>query len=340
MKISKLSFLLFNMFFILLLAGSPLLAQAKAPEQVTPDDIVPTPNYPNMDDVLTQKPTFYFSEVGSAVLYSMRVYDVNSGVLLYRFKGDGDCEFSICSFKPDTLLKVYDISGKRGEYYWQIRAKVGDSWSAYSDPAPFRVLEDEFYSTFNVNMNKWRIVAGAWTIKTPVYLRGVGKVDHDASVVQKQLFKPGMGYTVMMKRKIESNTPNRVYFLGYPYTNEGEVRDDGWDDGYIFEYTNDGNWGLRKRVDGVQTTLLPETGSWEFSEFIHPYGWNELSIWAVDSSIHLWINGEYLDKYVLPEPLSEGYVGIGVYEGDSLKSPLLVDYAKLEYSGDDPIPDP
>lgn len=338
---AKIPLFLFSLLLIFSLTFSPVLAQEPQPSSlVTPDVIVPTPNYPNLDDVKTKTPTFYFSEVETAWLYSMQVYEKNSGNFVYKVKGDGDCEFSICTFTPDQALKIYNISGTKGEYYWQIRAKVGDTWSDYSTPAIFRVLSNGFESTFTTDMNKWLPVAGIWKTTTAGYLKGVGVVDHEASVVQKQLFTEGFAYEVKMKRKYESDTPNRVYFLGYPYTNEGGVRADGWDDGYIFEYTNDGFWGLRKRVDGLQTTLLPESGTWQLSTSILPNEWNTLTVYVDGDDIHLWINMEYLGAYVAPAVLSEGYIGIGLYEGDTLSSPLLVDEAWLEYWKESPYPIP
>jgi hypothetical protein len=305
----------------------------------------PVIDYPISETILVKTPTYEFYKLGSFTKYQIEVYNDITKELLLRIKGAPVCSGDICWFKPDLKLKPEDNTGLNGNYWWRVRAKTGvGTWSEWSDPASFMVLSKQINSEFTVNMNKWQVVRGTWVLKTPTYLKGVGEYDYESSIVQKEIFRdapyPGsdqhLVIDVMMKRKVEDNTPNKIYFMG---TVE-EKSQFAWNNGYMLRYTNNGWWGWYRVVDGWENPVWPSMAT----TFLNSYGWNRITIWTdlsgSNPGIHLWINGNYVDFFpdltMIAVPMY-GNIGIGFYEKDAEKSPLLLDYVKAYYSDVPPI---
>lgn len=305
-------------------AGLPNLDGFTLPDASVEEASSPEVIYPRYEAVYTKTPKFRFTEFPGATKYRIDVWNDITDELVYTFKGTGNCSAGECWLKPSTSLKIYDISGVKGQYLWRVRAKVNGEWPPLWSQATFAVLSTGFTSTFDLNANKWLALCGEWTVVSPGYLKTKGVLDTTASILRKELFTDGIVYEVTMKRKVEADTTNRVFFFGYP----GETYTGGlWEDGYVFEYTNDGHWSLIRVDDYSKTYLVEEV----YTDAIIPYSWNKLTIWSHYSNIHVWVNEQYLGAYT-DSTYSEGWVGIGMFEGDAEKSPLLVDKAKAYYS--------
>jgi len=308
---------------------APAAADA-APEEASSPYII----FPRDEDVFTTTPKFRFTDFSAqgATKYRIDIWegDDYNAPPIYTFKFAPNCNAGECWYKPDIKLKNYDFNGENGEYSWRIRAKVGTQWPVLWSQASFRVLSSGFTSTFDLNYKKWLPQAGSWSVTSAGYLKTPGLFDTTATILRQELFAnttngtDGIVYEVTMKRKAEADSTNRLFFHGNP----GDTYVSGpWEDGYMFEYTNDGHWSLVRMIDFNKTYLVEDSPS----TAINPYGWNKLSVWRKNTEIHLWINGSYLGHYA-DNYWWQGFVGIGVFEGDIDKSPLLVDKARVWYT--------
>jgi hypothetical protein len=289
--------------------------------------------YPKNEDIFDTTPLFRFTDYSAfgATKYRIDVWkgtDTNAAPI-YTYKGHGNCNGSECTMQPGIALKKTDMNGN-GEYTWRIRAKVGGEWPILWSQAPFRVLSKGFTSMFDVDYKKWTPLSGYWGINSSGYLKISGTGDHHYSIIEKHVFSHGYVYEARMKRKIDTDSENRLFFNADPFP----MFMDRWDSGYTFDYYNNGRWRFGKRLAGVQSYLTPETSS----SAIVPYGWNKITIWATPPEFHFWINETYLGKYT-EATFDEGFVGIGVYMNTS-DYPLLVDWATLKYSDTAPYPIP
>ncbi|MEL7591717.1 MAG: hypothetical protein AAGU17_10550 [Anaerolineaceae bacterium] len=288
--------------------------------------------YPKYEDITTKTPTFRFTDYSEygATKYRIELYNDETEALIYQQTGTGNCDGTECTMQLLIPLKFVTLDSDEGEYRWRIRAKVGGEWPPLWDQATFRVLKPKFTSLFDVDYKKWTPLFGDWGITSAGYLKGNGVGDNQYSIIQNHLVVNGYVYEVRMKRKLNTNTENRLYFNAYPYPTSWNR----WDSGYGFDYYNNGRWRLVQREAGVQTILIPEADS----SAIVPYGWNKLTIWSNPPNFHFWINEVYLGSYSLTT-FDEGYVGIGMLMHASYE-PLLVDWATLKYSDTAPYPIP
>lgn len=321
--------------FIMVLIGCLVFPMAPVAADTPEVDLASSPYviYPKDEDIFTTTPKFRFTKFPGVTKYRIDVWngDDLDQPPLYTVKFSPDCNVDECWYKPATALKKYDLSGEKGEYTWRIRAKEGGEWPPLWSQTTFRVLSSGFNSTFDLNYKKWLLQAGVWSVTSAGYLKTNGLLGTTASIARAELFTEttndanGMVYEVMMKRKVEQTSTNRIFFLGYPgVTPEGGV----WERGYCLDYTDDGRSSLYRLDDYSKTFHFEEM---DVSAIINPNGWNRLTVWKNSGTIHVWINKVYLGGY--PDSnYTEGWVGIGVYEADAEKSPLLVDWATLKYS--------
>lgn len=214
-------------------------------------------------------------------------------------------------------------------------AKTGVDWSLPSDPAYFKVMSPGFNSTFTT-LGKWQAIKGTWSIIDPGYLLTQTKPDKFLSVVQKHQVTKEYVYEVKMKRKGEIGKGNYIIVNGYPYKGTGDLWDDGWDDGYMIGYSNLGYWFVKKRLNGVETQLVPNPN--EITPAVVPYKWNTITVYVRDSFIYVWINEQYLGKAYDVNLTPQGWVGIGVDDSTAITSPLYVDWATLKYVDEMPYP--
>lgn len=288
--------------------------------------------YPKYEDITTKTPIFRFTDYSDfgATRYRIELYNDETELLLYQQTGTGNCDGTECTMQLLFPLKFVTLDSDEGEYRWRIRAKVDGEWPPLWSQATFRVIKTGFTSLFDVDYKKWIPVYGSWSINSSGYLKISGTGDTNYSIIEKHLFTYGYVYEVRMKRKIDTDSENRLFFNAYPYP----LFMNRWDSGYTFDYYNNGRWRFGKRVAGVQSYLTPETSS----SVIVPYGWNKVTIWAKPPNFHFWINETYLGVYSDAE-FDEGFVGIGVYMNTS-DNPLLVDWATVRYSNTAPYPIP
>ena len=282
--------------------------------------------FPKDEDVFTTTPKFRFTKYPGVTKYRIDIWEGDDfdAPPIYTFKFTPSCSSDECWYKPDIVLKKYDISGEKGEYSWRIRAKEGTEWPPLWSQTSFRVLSSGFTSTFDVNANKWQALAGDWTLTSKGYLKTLGLYNTTATILRQEMFVDGIVYEVTMKRKVESDSSNRLLFHGVP----GDTYVSGfWQDCYVLQYTNDGKWSLFESVNYTKNYYVNE----EPTTAINPYGWNTLTVWKTPTNNCVWINKVYMGCYSA-STFSSGWVGIGVFESDALSSPLLVDKARVWYT--------
>lgn len=303
-------------------------------EDVSADGLVivdTAPVYPTGNEWLyTKTPTFYFSKDAGATKYKIEVWDAYSGIMVYTYKGAGNCDAVQCWFTPDTNLKNFDINGLKGHYAWRVKAKVAGLWQpAFSSFAYFYVLSSGFTSTFTTDAKKWIALYGEWFLTDSGYLKTKGVTDLYSSVVQKEYFSDNDSYyvyEVVMKRKTYNYNSNRIYVAAFP-DNDPE---NGWGQGYEFGYWDNGDYFLNSRNDDSTYDTLCSGSN---PAIVNENGWNKLTIWQNYPWLSTWINEEIVcDIYIGDDSLTlrGGYVGIMEYGWP--QSNFLVDKAKVKYS--------
>lgn len=295
-------------------------------------------NPKDQEEVFTKYPRYFFTKAVShtdTMKYRVKVWNFNSDLLVYEIKGLPTCTVSICWLDPVLPLKYLDLAGLNGLYYWTAEAKVGTYWSLPSDKAYFKVMSPGFNSSFDT-LNKWVVLRGPWTTVSPGFLTTETKPDKFLTVAQKHQFTTGYKYEVRMKRTGEIGKGNYIIISGYPYDSSGLVSPNGWDDGYLIGYNNIGYWFIYKRVNGVETKLAPDPNA--ITPAVRPYKWNIVTVYVKDKMIYLWINGQYIGKVYDEFFPPNGWVGIGVDDSTTVTSPILVDWATLEYMDTLPYP--
>ncbi len=330
-------------FIALSFAATPALADFEEPDlsnsSLMPDDYVPpeglmltdaTAPYPlspiESDPIFNRTPKLYFTRNEQATAYKIYMYDFRTHLtLLYTFVGGTEnCGTAYCWLKPPTKLKTWkydETSG--GNYAWRVSAKIDGSWVHNASYDFFTVLSKGFTSTFDVNTRGWEMLNGTWK-RTPAGLYKMkGITGTNVNAWNKEYFMDDLVIEVRMKRKVETGSANRIYFLGYPNPRGDSDR---WNKGYCFIYYNNGNWSIYKYI--YNDSVYVASGTTVFDETLN---WNTIKFWVHNDTIYIWMNGVYIGA-VVDNSLSAGAVGLAMYETNPDLSPLLVDYVKVYYS--------
>jgi hypothetical protein len=176
-----------------------------------------------------------------------------------------------------------------------------------------------FNSQFTSNAAGWTPVKGAWSISSAGQYHTPGISGMFNSTRYKENY-PTLTYTVRLKSTSCSNCGNYLYFRGVP----GPVNSDGrWNNGYVFEYSNNGYFTIGKQVNGSWVTLQ----NWTYSSAISST-WNTLKVTAKGNFMQFFINNVRVAYGNFPG-YSTGQVGIGFLRDYSLLGHLYVDYATL-----------
>lgn len=307
-----------------------------ANDYVPPEDLVladitaPYPLHPT-NSVITfnRVPKLYFARNELATAYKIYMYDaLTTPTLVYTFVGGTEnCGTAYCWLKPPTKLKTLKYNETSGGYYgWRVSAKIDGSWVHNANYGYFYVMSKGFTSTFDVNTTGWEALNGTWK-RTPAGQYKTNGIPYTfVNAWNKDYFLENIVIEVRMKRKVEIGTYSQIYFFGYP-TPLGSH----WYNGYNFTYFNNGNWTLYKNTDGENSWLTSATTVYD-----EPLDWNTFKFWLHDGKIYIWVNGIFIMSFEDSSPRTFGAVGLAMYEGNPILSPLLVDYVKVYYSGSVP----
>lgn len=301
------------------LVGNTPQVLADTPIEVDAGPVVPSP----VNEIYTKYPDYYFFSVPGAVKYRVKVYNYFTDELIYKLKGDGDCDYGYCYLKPELGLKFVDISGAKGYYYWTREAKLGEAWVPDPTEYNFRVYSPGFTSLFTTADAKWKPVFGTWSFTTTGYLKTKPVQGEYTSIVHKHKVTDDYSYEVKMRRKDDSSAENFIIVKGFPDLENSS--EDGWYQGISFGYNNAGNC----RLDRWNMLSRQVIYDWEHGCNVKYNDWNVLSIYVHDGVLYAYMNG--VEVYKIADDVDFSWVGIGGFEDDSERNALQVDYARVWY---------
>ena len=177
-----------------------------------------------------------------------------------------------------------------------------------------------FNYPFTDSSSGWQVVSGAWRVNDGYYA-SEGIPNSSASVSNWQSFAD-LDYEVRMQRYGCPGCPNSLFIRGDP-----ELQGSGhhWNNGYLFQYTNDGYISVWKFVNGVPSAVLP----WVTTASVAHDEANTIRVIASGTNLSYYLNGELVWSGS-DASLSTGYVGFGFDRDDySSDNWLEVDYATL-----------
>ncbi len=186
-----------------------------------------------------------------------------------------------------------------------------------------KVIGSNFDSSFTSSYSGWTPVVGTWYLSGSNYYVSKGKAFNFATV--KHSGKYGdLTYSVKMKRTGCTYCANNIIVRG----DASQLKSNSaWSPSYLFEYTNNGSFGVFYIDSSGNTNTLQ---AWTSSTAIVKDGWNTLKVVAVGPSLKYYING-VLVWSGSHSSLKVGNVGIGFYREDVApnKGTLYVTSAKL-----------
>lgn len=287
--------------------------------------------YRPMGNTYTNKPIYSWERVAGVKSYKLRVRDVAAGT--YPIKGvtvsSSYCKTTTnrCTYQPTTQLN-YDK-----KYSWQVAAGTG----AYMKAKSFTTLQG-FDSSFNGSLNSWvKMPGAAWkTSASTIYTFGTPGLW--SSIKYPKQFN-NFTYQVRIKKTLNAGYSVGVIVRGTPTVDSSNL----WTNGYLFVYTNNGNFSVWKLQNETYTSLK----DWTYSESIKVYDWNTLKVIADGKILRYYINNK-LVWAGSDSDLSTGVVGIATSTSNpSDKQRVDVDWAKLSMSelynagsGTDVVEDP
>lgn len=277
----------------------------------------PTPIEP-AGSYWTRNLTYKWTKITSATEYQYRVWDGGTKVwdkTVYT----GACGATFCTHTPS--IQLIDSA-----YKWQVRVKVGGTWSAWSALKWF-TIKAGFDSPFSRGAPGWAPPYGAWTwdVKYGNY-RTSGIYNTYSSSRYDQVYSI-YTYEVKLRRQgTDMNGSYGIHFNGNPWPLTSSKM---WNKGYLFLLSRRGDWGLWRTDGGVFTNLTP----WTVDPVVKTGWYNTLKVTYNKSNgfTQLFINGTLVDTWWL-NVHKWGNVGLSFYKGTTGWEQLLVDYAKLTIS--------
>jgi hypothetical protein len=180
---------------------------------------------------------------------------------------------------------------------------------------------DGFDSQFNGSAEDWESHSGRWYVESN-YLWTYGLADTSASASHTAEFA-NFEYEVRMRRYGCETCANGLYVRGTPLP---LTSDNHWYHEYKFQYDQDGNFSVYKRIAGGSAQILQ---SWTFSSAINQGdAWNVLRVVANGTSLSFYINGTPVWSGS-DSSLAAGQVGVGMYRNLTSIDLLEVDWATL-----------
>jgi hypothetical protein len=311
MKSSK--FALFSIVMVLLFITTAFLPESAALAQDDRGLAKPTPISPH-DTILSTMPTYKWTKITGATIYQYQVYKGTTKILDKSPDYDDVCGTTTCEKMPNYTLG-YNV------YKWRVRAYKAGVWSAWSAYMFFTVSPPGFNSQFNGTMSGWaRKSGGTWTINSNMWLYTLGIAGKWSAAYKTNRKYSDFDY----EAKLWRNGKNTTYIAARMGPSVGT--DERWYPGYIFGYTNTGDYAVfRLNTDGSTTTIQ----GWTLSATVHQNDWNTLRVVAKGNQFWYYINGT-LVKTFTDSTFTRGFVGVQAYRNTTTTQySFFVDYAKL-----------
>lgn len=199
-------------------------------------------------------------------------------------------------------------------------AAVPEAHARDASPAVPEAAGSAFKSSFNLNHNGWKPLAGAWSVLNGSY-QSAGRKSTYNTIVHTGTYTH-LDFSVRMKRKGCPDCFNAIVVRGTPAP-LNSYKD--WYSGYWFAYDNTGNVSVFRMVAATGAALIPTFVSPE----VHAGpNWNVLRVVMSGSAYSFYMNGVVVADGSDPD-LTTGRVGIGFFRDVGTGDRLLVDWAKM-----------
>ncbi|MFH2038215.1 MAG: DUF1080 domain-containing protein [Chloroflexota bacterium] len=264
--------------------------------------VTPTPKKPT-GSITDTTPTFQWTRITATTSYQFQVRK-GTTIVYAKTVSAGVCGSTTCSNTPTTKLAY-------AAYKWRVRAKVGGVWKPWSAYKAFTVNKPVtgFNSQFNGNATGWvQHPDEYWTNSVTTYDTN-GSKNKYVSTSYNQNYT-NFTYEARIKVYDSSNTTSfsGLIVRGTPTFN---TTNNGWENGYYFEITNQGDYGIFVKQNDIW--LPSPTGGWCQTPKLVKYGWNTLKVVANGSNLKFYINGSLVFDG-LDSTFSSGRVGIFFYK--------------------------
>ena len=281
--------------------------------------LVPTAETPD-SIIYTSKPDFSWSEILNAEQYNIVVYNSQGKKVLNSYTTDFTCEDSICSLPGEVAFSS-------GTYKWRVRAYLDEKWSSFSAYESFTVA-NEIDSDFEHNKNGWSRFAGANWKNYYGYYYTDGKASRMSSAKYSYKYKD---FTITARVKRAAGTVHSSFPASYMAVRMGSNKTSEfiWYTGYIFGYTNAGNYSIWRLGSGGSSTAIQP---WTTTDTINVDDWNDLKVKVEGSKFEFYINDTLVNTFT-DSKYASGYVGFEMYRPGSMSSRFYVDSVTLNVIG-------
>jgi hypothetical protein len=280
-------------------------------------DTIPDTQSPDTT-IYENTPTFVWSEIPTVSRYEIVVMNSRGSTLHTQITEDFTCDpkSDECSVVSDTALDI-------GVYRWKIRAYYNNKWRDYSGRQGFSIAGD-FNEDFTNDTGDWKTLYGAsWRLGSGNYYTD-GKAQKLNSARNAYIYTD-LDMTGNVKR--DGGIAEGAFPANYLCVRMSSHRNSQylWYTGYMFGYTNAGNYSIIRMDSGGTATILQP---WTSTSAVKKNDWNELHVIANGSDFSFYINGTLVNNFT-DESYTRGYVGVEMYRPDSGKSRFYMDSAAL-----------
>lgn len=261
-------------------------------------------------------PTYTWEAMPGIEKYNIEVRSGSSKKLGKTYLASEICNASECSVTQPKALKT-------SVYTWKVKAYANKKWTGWSAPKTFIVATRGIDSSFNTKVDSygWKNIQGSWQNNSSLYYRTLGVKNKTSSVEYTPEKYADMVYEARMIRYGCSGCANRLIIQGdsKPLRSDG-----GWNQSYLFQYTNNGSFSVWATTKTTSRALK----NWTTSSAINDEGWNTLRVEANGGAMSFYINN-VLVWSGYDAAFTEGNVGIGMYRDTSSGNEFYVDWAEL-----------
>ena len=182
---------------------------------------------------------------------------------------------------------------------------------------------DGWEEHFRQTPSNWLQDSGSWSVVQNEYWSTQGRVELFNTSTYNRDYS-NLDFSARVKRTGSAINANSIILRA----GGSMMPDDYPSNGYFFQYVNDGQFSVWKRINGVDSALR----SWRYSSAISRNDWNTLRAVVNGSNLQYYINGTLVWEGT-DSSLSTGRVGVAMYSAQSNGETFHVDWARLGTPG-------
>ncbi|HJR79083.1 MAG TPA: hypothetical protein VJ821_03355 [Anaerolineales bacterium] len=268
--------------------------------------------------IASSSPTYIWNRVDSATWYYLWVDGPSGNVIKQWYQSSAVCGSSTCSVTPGINLNS-------SSYRWWIQTWNPAGSGPWSGRMDFSIdnAGSGFNSQFNGSAAGWQAHLGFWNIASGQWYTSPGVPDDWASTSYNGNFATLDFHTRLWRNGSTLSTCLVVRGSPTPLS-----QGTGWDSGYFFCYSTDGDYSVWKVTEGSE--WYPALQDWTFSpSFNIGAAWNVLRVIADGGDLYFYVNGT-LVWAGNESSLTSGRVGVQFFSLDpSVGEQLWADWATL-----------